>query len=139
MRSYLDFEKPVAEIEAQLEELRGVDTPGEHVGDPGGDHPAEAKASQTLKDLYANLTLAEDQVARHPERPRCLNYVQTLVTDFVPLAGDRKFGEDEAIVGGFAASAARASACSGTRRADHQGGSAHRQRRGRRATARRCG
>jgi acetyl-CoA carboxylase carboxyl transferase subunit alpha len=62
----------------------------------------EAKASQTLKDLYANLTpWQKTQVARHPERPRCLNYVQTLVTDFVPLAGDRKFGEDEAIVGGF--------------------------------------
>jgi acetyl-CoA carboxylase carboxyl transferase subunit alpha len=102
MRSYLDFEKPVAEIEAQLEELRGVDTPESMSAIREEITRLEAKASQTLKDLYANLTpWQKTQVARHPERPRCLNYVQTLVTDFVPLAGDRKFGEDEAIVGGF--------------------------------------
>src|SRR5437763_15019819 len=102
MRSYLDFEKPVAEIEARLEELRALAA--------GDSAPAireeitrlEAKAAQTLKDLYANLTpWQKTQVARHHERPRCLNYLQTLITDFVPLAGDRKFGEDEAIVGGF--------------------------------------
>jgi acetyl-CoA carboxylase carboxyl transferase subunit alpha len=102
MRSYLDFEKPVAEIEAQLEELRGVDTPESMSAIREEITRLEAKASQTLKDLYANLTpWQKTQVARHPERPRCLNYVQTLVTNFVPLAGDRKFGEDEAIVGGF--------------------------------------
>jgi acetyl-CoA carboxylase carboxyl transferase subunit alpha len=102
MRIYLDFEKPVAEIEAQIEELRAVQT-----GDTG---PAiaeeitrlEAKAAQTLKDLYANLTpWQKTLVARHHERPRCLDYVAALITDFVPLAGDRKFGDDEAIVGGF--------------------------------------
>jgi acetyl-CoA carboxylase carboxyl transferase subunit alpha len=102
MRSYLDFEKPVAEIEAQLEELRGVDTPESTPAIREEITRLEAKAAQTLKDLYGNLTpWQKTQVARHPERPRCLNYVQTLVTDFVPLAGDRKFGEDEAIVGGF--------------------------------------
>jgi acetyl-CoA carboxylase carboxyl transferase subunit alpha len=102
MRSYLDFEKPVAEIEAQLEELRGVDTPESTSAIREEITRLEAKAVQTLKDLYANLTpWQKTQVARHPERPRCLNYVQTLLTDFVPLAGDRKFGEDEAIVGGF--------------------------------------
>ena len=62
----------------------------------------EAKAAQTLKDLYANLTpWQKTLVARHHERPRCLDYVAALITDFVPLAGDRKFGDDEAIVGGF--------------------------------------
>src|SRR5712671_3982898 len=102
MRSYLDFEKPVAEIEAQLEELRAVETPESMSAIREEITRLEAKAAQTLKDLYANLTpWQKTQVARHPERPRCLHFVQTLVTDFVPLAGDRKFGEDEAIVGGF--------------------------------------
>jgi acetyl-CoA carboxylase carboxyl transferase subunit alpha len=62
----------------------------------------EAKAAQTLKDLYAGLTpWQKTMVARHHERPRCLDYVGALISDFVPLAGDRKFGDDEAIVGGF--------------------------------------
>jgi acetyl-CoA carboxylase carboxyl transferase subunit alpha len=102
MRSYLDFEKPVAEIEAKLEELRAVEASdsaaaiGEEIG------RLEAKAAQTLKDLYAGLTpWQKTQVARHPERPRCFDYIRALITDFVPLAGDRKFGDDEAIVGGF--------------------------------------
>src|SRR5438132_6647569 len=102
MRSYLDFEKPVAEIEAKVEELRALET-GDSAAAIGEEITRlEAKAAQTLKDLYANLTpWQKTQVARHHERPRCLTYVQTLITDFVPLAGDRKFGEDEAIVGGF--------------------------------------
>src|SRR6266481_657729 len=102
MRSYLDFEKPVAEIEAKVEELRALEA-GDSAAAIGEEITRlEAKAAQTLKDLYANLTpWQKTQVARHPERPRCLHYVQTLLTDFVPLAGDRKFGEDEAIVGGF--------------------------------------
>jgi acetyl-CoA carboxylase carboxyl transferase subunit alpha len=102
MRSYLDFEKPLAEIEAKIEELRAVETGdsaaalGEEIG------RLEAKAAQTLKDLYTSLTpWQKTQVARHPERPRCLDYIRTLITDFVPLAGDRKFGDDEAIVAGF--------------------------------------
>jgi len=102
MRSYLDFEKPVAELEAKVEELRAIETPdsaaaiGEEIG------RLEAKAAQTLKDLYASLTpWQKTQVARHHERPRCLDYIAALITDFVPLAGDRKFGDDEAIIGGF--------------------------------------
>src|ERR1700704_2504427 len=102
MRSYLDFEKPVAELEAKVEELRAIETPdsaaaiGEEIG------RLEAKAAQTLKDLYASLTpWQKTQVARHPDRPHCLDYVAALIADFVPLAGDRKFGDDEAIVGGF--------------------------------------
>jgi acetyl-CoA carboxylase carboxyl transferase subunit alpha len=102
MRSYLDFEKPVAEIEAQLEELRAVETPESTAAIREEITRLEAKAAQTLKDLYATLTpWQKTQVARHPERPRCLDYVHTLITDFVALAGDRKFGDDEAVVGGF--------------------------------------
>ena len=102
MRSYLDFEKPVAEIEARIEELRAL-----NAGDSG---PAiseeisrlEAKAAEVLSDLYANLDpWQKTQVARHPGRPHSLDYVAALVTDFVPLAGDRKFGDDGAIVAGF--------------------------------------
>src|SRR6201988_5192996 len=101
MRSYLDFEKPVAEIEAKIEELRALTGETSAAID---DEIArlEARAAQSLKELYTGLTpWQKTQVARHPERPRCLDYVSTLIADFVPLAGDRKFGEDEAIVGGF--------------------------------------
>ncbi|EJW13462.1 Acetyl-coenzyme A carboxyl transferase alpha chain [Rhodovulum sp. PH10] len=102
MRSYLDFEKPVAELEAKIEELRALEKPdgaveiGEEIG------RLEAKADEALKGLYAALTpWNKTQVARHPQRPHCLDYVGGLIADFTPLAGDRKFGEDEAIVGGF--------------------------------------
>ena len=62
----------------------------------------EVKAAVALKELYADLTpWQKTQVARHPQRPHCLDYVAGLIEDFVPLAGDRKFGEDAAIVGGF--------------------------------------
>jgi acetyl-CoA carboxylase carboxyl transferase subunit alpha len=102
MRSYLDFEKPVAELEAKLEELRALQT-GENAVAIGEEiSRLEAKAAQALNELYADLTpWQKTQVARHPERPHCLDYVAALTTEFVPLAGDRKFGDDEAIVGGF--------------------------------------
>src|ERR1700733_7544560 len=102
MRSYLDFEKPVAEIEAKLEELRALDA-GDSAAAIGEEVTRlEIKAAQTLRDLYSNLTpWQKTQVARHPDRPHCLDYVAALITDFVPLAGDRKHGEDPAIIGGF--------------------------------------
>jgi len=102
MRSYLDFEKPVAELEAKVDELRALQT-GETAAAIGEEIARlEAKAAQTLKDIYANLTpWQKTQVARHPERPRSVDYIGTLITDFVALAGDRQFGEDEAIIGGF--------------------------------------
>src|SRR5262249_18801836 len=102
MRSYLDFEKPVAELEAKVEELRALAETGDAVaiGDEIG--RLEAKAHTALEELYAALTpWQKTQVARHPQRPHCLDYVSGLITDFVPFAGDRKFGDDEAIVGGF--------------------------------------
>ena len=102
MRSYLDFEKPVAEIEAKLEELRALDAPDSAAAIGEEIARLEVKAGQTLRDLYSSLTpWQKTQVARHPDRPHCLDYVAALITDFVPLAGDRKFGDDEAIVGGF--------------------------------------
>src|SRR5246500_4906711 len=102
MRSYLDFEKPVAEIEAKVAELRALET-GDSAAAIGEEITRlEAKAAQVLRDLYASLTpWQKTQVARHPDRPHCLDYVAALITDFAPLAGDRKFGDDEAIVGGF--------------------------------------
>jgi len=102
IRSYLDFEKPVAELEAKVEELRAMQAAG-NATDIGEDiGRLETKAVQALKDLYGGLTpWQKTQVARHPQRPHCLDYISALIAEFVPFAGDRKFGEDEAIVGGF--------------------------------------
>jgi len=102
MRSYLDFEKPVAELEAKVEELRAMAQSGNavSVGDEIG--KLEAKAAAALKDIYADLTpWQKTQVARHPQRPHCLDFIAGLISDFTPFSGDRKFGDDEAIVGGF--------------------------------------
>jgi acetyl-CoA carboxylase carboxyl transferase subunit alpha len=102
MRSYLDFEKPVADLEAKIEELRALGAQGDGVAIGEEIERLEARAAQALKVLYGSLTpWQKTQVARHPQRPHCLDYVAALITDFTPLAGDRKFGEDEAIVGGF--------------------------------------
>jgi acetyl-CoA carboxylase carboxyl transferase subunit alpha len=103
MRTYLDFEKPVAELDAKIEELRALAASGEGVaiGDEIG--RLEGKANLALRDLYANLSpWQKTQVARHPERPHFSDYVERLFTEFTPLAGDRKFAEDAAIQGGFA-------------------------------------
>src|SRR3954469_8043961 len=101
MRSYLDFEKPVGELEQKIEELRTMQASGD-VSVADEIERLEAKATQTLTELYQNLTpWQKTQVARWPTRPHCLDYVAALITDFTPLAGDRKFGDDEAIVGGF--------------------------------------
>ena len=102
MRSYLDFEKPVAELEAKVEELRAVAESGSAVSVGDEINRLEVKAAIALKELYADLTpWQKTQVARHPQRPHCLDYVAGLIGNFVPLAGDRKFGDDAAIVGGF--------------------------------------
>src|SRR5213083_414966 len=102
MRSYLDFEKPVAELEAKAAELRALET-GDSAAAIGEEiSRLEAKAAQTLKDLYADLTpWQKTQVARHPDRPHCLDYVNALIDEFTPLAGDRYFAEDAAIMGGI--------------------------------------
>ncbi|QEN88387.1 acetyl-CoA carboxylase carboxyltransferase subunit alpha [Labrys sp. KNU-23] len=102
MRSYLDFEKPVAELEAKVEELRAMAESGDAVAIGDEIQRLEAKANQALRDLYAQLTpWQKTLVARHPERPHANDYIAALIEDFTPLAGDRKFGDDEAIIGGF--------------------------------------
>jgi acetyl-CoA carboxylase carboxyl transferase subunit alpha len=102
MRSYLDFEKPLAEIEAKIDELRALDAGDSASAISEEIARLEAKAAQELKEIYANLTpWQKTQVARHPNRPHCLDYISALINDFVPLAGDRKFADDDAIVGGF--------------------------------------
>jgi acetyl-CoA carboxylase carboxyl transferase subunit alpha len=102
MRSYLDFEKPVAELEAKVEELRMVASRGGAVSIGEELTKLEAKAAKALADLYRELTpWQKTLVARHPQRPRFMDYVDGLIDEFTPLAGDRKFAEDQAIVGGF--------------------------------------
>ena len=100
MRSYLDFEKPVAELDSKIDELRALAASGSDIGEEVA--RIEDKAAQALRDLYAELTpWQKTQVARHPMRPHCVDYIKELITEFTPLAGDRKFGDDEALVGGF--------------------------------------
>jgi acetyl-CoA carboxylase carboxyl transferase subunit alpha len=102
MRSYLDFEKPIAELDAKADELRAVQPEGDSSAVAEEIVRIEEKATQTLKDLHANLTpWQKAQVARHPQRPHAIDYVNALITDFQPFAGDRKFGDDAAILGGF--------------------------------------
>jgi acetyl-CoA carboxylase carboxyl transferase subunit alpha len=102
MRSYLDFEKPVAELEAKADELRALDGKGDGYSLAEEIGKLDAKASQALKDIYAQLSpWQKTLVARHPQRPHFKDYCVALIEEFTPLAGDRGFGEDEAIVGGF--------------------------------------
>src|SRR5690349_6647005 len=102
MRSYLDFEKPVAELEAKVEELRAMGESGDAVAIGEEIARLEVKAAVALKELYADLTpWQKTQVARHPQRPHCLDTIAGLIADFMPLAGDRKYGDDPAIIGGF--------------------------------------
>ena len=101
MHNFLDFEKPIAELEGKIEELR-------HVSDDGEINIAEevaklqGKADRLLRQSYAKLTpWQKTQVARHPDRPHFSDYLANLIEDFTPLAGDRLFAEDRAIIGGL--------------------------------------
>lgn len=102
MQNYLEFEKPIAALEGQIRELRSV---GKETG--GLDiieeiHKLEGKVSQQIEKLYGNLDAwQKTQVARHPMRPHCSDYIKALVEDFVPLSGDRLFSEDHAIIAGL--------------------------------------
>jgi acetyl-CoA carboxylase carboxyl transferase subunit alpha len=102
MPSFLDFEKPIAELQGRIDELR--DTAAEGSVDLATDIARlQAKSDKLLKDTFARLTpWQKTQVARHPERPHFKDYVAALFEEFVPLAGDRAFGDDQAIIGGFA-------------------------------------
>jgi acetyl-CoA carboxylase carboxyl transferase subunit alpha len=100
IRSYLDFEKPVAELDSKVDELRTLAAGGTDIHDEVV--LIEQKAAQALAELYASLTpWQKTLVARHPQRPHLTDFINALITEFMPLAGDRKFGEDEALVGGF--------------------------------------
>src|SRR4051794_4164971 len=100
MRSYLDFEKPVAELEAKVDELRALAASGSDIGDEIA--LIQDKAAEGLRELYENLTpWQKTLVARHPQRPHFTDFINGLISEFTPLSGDRKFGEDEALMGGF--------------------------------------
>jgi acetyl-CoA carboxylase carboxyl transferase subunit alpha len=102
MRSYLDFETPIAEIDARIDELRALAAKGDSPAIAEEIGKLEARSAKALTDLYAALTpWQKTQVARTQGRPHFHDYVKGLVEDFTPLAGDRKFSEDEAIVGGL--------------------------------------
>ena len=142
MYNYLDFEKPVSDLEGKILELKKLAESGEAVDVADEIARLEKRSRDALRDIYKALTPWQKvQVARHPDRPHCLDYVNGLFTDFTPLAGDRAFGEDQAIVGGFAPLPRRAG------RRDRPGeGLRHqepaeaqfRHRPSRKATARRC-
>ncbi|MCK9551710.1 acetyl-CoA carboxylase carboxyltransferase subunit alpha [Aquamicrobium sp.] len=103
MYNYLDFEKPVADLEGKILELKKLAEGSESVDVADEIARLEKRSRDALRDLYKALTPWQKvQVARHPDRPHCLEYVRGLFTDFTPLAGDRTFGEDQALIGGFA-------------------------------------
>jgi acetyl-CoA carboxylase carboxyl transferase subunit alpha len=100
MRHFLDFERSIGELEGKIEELRHLSTTSElNIAEEVG--RLEASAARLLRQTYGRLTPWQKvQVARHPERPHSVDYIGGLITEFVPLAGDRAFGEDKAIIGG---------------------------------------
>ena len=103
MTNYLDFEKPLAEIEGKAEELRAMARANEEMDIESEAAALDKKAAELLKDLYGKLTpWRKCQVARHPERPHCRDYINTLFTEYTPLAGDRNFADDHAVMGGLA-------------------------------------
>jgi acetyl-CoA carboxylase carboxyl transferase subunit alpha len=103
MTIYLDFEKPLAELEGKAEELRAMARSGEGVDLEEEAAALDGKAAAMLAQLYKDLTpWRKTQVARHPQRPHCIDYVEALFSEFTPLAGDRNFAEDQAVIGGLA-------------------------------------
>jgi acetyl-CoA carboxylase carboxyl transferase subunit alpha len=103
MLTYLDFEKPIAELETRVAELKETASSSEDIDIDAEVGRLESKANKLLRDTYAKLTpWQKAQVARHPERPHFKDYVAGIAEDFLPLAGDRAFGDDPAIVGGLA-------------------------------------
>ncbi len=101
MQTFLDFEKPIADLEGKIEELRHISNDGEmNIAEEVA--KLQTKADRLLRQSYAKLTpWQKTQVARHPERPHVSDYIANLIEDFTPLAGDRLFGEDQAILGGL--------------------------------------
>jgi len=103
MNNYLDFEKPLAEIEGKAEELRALARQNEEMDVEREAAALDAKAEALLADLYENLTpWRKCQVARHPDRPHTSDYIEALFSEYTPLAGDRNFADDHAVMGGLA-------------------------------------
>ncbi len=103
MQNYLEFEKPLAEIEGKAEELRALARQNEDMDVSKEAAALDDKAASLLKDMYKKLTPWQKcQVARHPDRPHCKDYIEALFTEFTPLAGDRSFADDHAVMGGLA-------------------------------------
>ena len=103
MAHYLDFEKSLAEIEGKAEELRTLGRDNETMNVEKEAAALDRKAASMLKDLYKSLSpWQKAQVSRHPERPHCRDYIARLFTEFTPLAGDRNFADDAAVMGGLA-------------------------------------
>ncbi|ARO13754.1 acetyl-CoA carboxylase carboxyl transferase subunit alpha [Ketogulonicigenium robustum] len=101
--NYLDFEKPLAEIEGKAEELRAVARENPEMDVEKEAAALDKKAGELLAQLYAGLTpWRKTQVARHPDRPHCSDYIKALFTDYMPLAGDRNFADDLSVMGGMA-------------------------------------
>ncbi len=102
MRTYLDFEKPVADLQGKVQELRSMSADGDAIAIEEEISRIETRANQALTELYAKLTpWQKTQVARHPDRPHVLDYIDAMIEEFTPLAGDRKYGEDQAMIGGI--------------------------------------
>jgi acetyl-CoA carboxylase carboxyl transferase subunit alpha len=102
MRIYLDFEKPVSDLQGKIHELRSLGEKSDGVPVDEEIAKLEAKAQQALIEIYAKLTpWQKTQVARHPDRPHTSDYARDLIDEFTPLAGDRKFGDDGAIIAGL--------------------------------------
>lgn len=103
MTQYLEFEKPLAEIEGKAEELRALARQNEEMDVSEEAEALDAKAAILLEELYQELTpWRKCQVARHPTRPHCIDYIEALFTEYTPLAGDRNFADDHAVMGGLA-------------------------------------
>lgn len=103
MANYLEFEKPLAEIEGKAEELRAMARASEEMDVETEAAALDKKAAEMLKDLYKDLTpWRKCQVARHPDRPHCKDYIEALFSEYTPLAGDRNFADDHAVMGGLA-------------------------------------
>jgi len=101
IRTYLDFEKPIAELESKIEDLKSLKDEDSSVSIDDEVRQLEDKAKTALVETYGSLTpWQKTQVARHPDRPHCCDYIESLIEDFVPLAGDRYYAEDKAIIGG---------------------------------------
>ncbi len=103
MTQYLDFEKPLAEIEGKAEELRAMARANSEMDITDEARALDEKAAKLLEDLYKSLTpWRKCQVARHPDRPHCKDYIDALFSEYMPLAGDRNFADDLAVMGGLA-------------------------------------